>query len=190
MATLMLKDYFRRRTTLSGRARTTMDQEPIANAIKTLTDHIRHHSHNTAWDIRHVPTPIEIKARKDAIEATCKKLDALGQHPDARFPDFKFLRHKLNSHHFQCSLIFMPWWTRFKKPADWTRSKRNSPAATAGGPRNRAPDRSPMSCAAAKLPRQHAARLRPVNRQPRRRPGDEPDRIAVDRDRLMAAQVR
>jgi hypothetical protein len=95
MATLMLKDYFRRRTTLSGRARTTMDQEPIANAIKTLTDHIRHHSHNTAWDIRHVPTPIEIKARKDAIEATCKKLDVLGQHPDARFPDFEFLRHKL-----------------------------------------------------------------------------------------------
>jgi hypothetical protein len=45
----------------------------------------------------HSPRPhaIEIKARKDAIEATCKKLDALGQHPDARFPDFEFLRHKL-----------------------------------------------------------------------------------------------
>ena len=61
-------------------------QEPIANAIKTLTDHIRHHSHNTAWDIRHVPTPIEIKAPKDAIEATCKKLDALGSTPRCAIP--------------------------------------------------------------------------------------------------------
>jgi hypothetical protein len=72
-----------------------MEQEPIANAITTLTKHIRDYSHITAWDIRHVPTPLEIKSRKASIEATCKKMDALGQNSEARFPDFEFLRHKL-----------------------------------------------------------------------------------------------
>jgi hypothetical protein len=72
-----------------------MEQEPIAIAITTLTKHIRDHAHITAWHIRHVPKPLEIKARKAAIEATCKKMDALGQNPKARFPDFEFLRHKL-----------------------------------------------------------------------------------------------
>ena len=71
-----------------------MEQETIANAIMTLTAHIREYAHITAWDIYHLPTDVEIEARKSSIELICKKIDALGQREDARFPDFKSLRHK------------------------------------------------------------------------------------------------
>jgi hypothetical protein len=59
--------------------RPKMKQDAIAKAITTLTRHIRMYAHLTAWDISHLPTSLEIEARKRAIEAICKKLDALAQ---------------------------------------------------------------------------------------------------------------
>jgi hypothetical protein len=67
----------------------------MAMVVWTPRGHIREYAHITAWDIDHFPTDVEIEARKSSIEIICKKIDALGQREDARFPDLGSLRHNL-----------------------------------------------------------------------------------------------